>query len=230
MPESEGYKIEITPEVKNVEKVHTLNSPSQISPIMANNKVIPGSQNHAISYITNIRNRFKDDPETYRSFLRILNNYQKESKGIKEVLENVTQLLRDHPDLLAEFVFFLPVSVREKAKERLKKTGTAGQREQLILQFNKQEDEEAKAGLSNKQQENNSKVEIQRRQEDAVAAESLKRRQEEQTAALLQNQEDENAAEWRQSLFSQKREEIDLVKQLLHSEVGFSPSAATKYA
>ncbi len=185
MPESEQYKIEITPEVKNVEKLHTLNNPV-ISPIMVNNNVIPGSQNHAIRYVTNIRNRFKDNLETYRSFLRILHNYQKEPRGIKEVLENVSLLFRDHPDLLEEFVFFLPKSVREKEKERLTETGTATTQRLQREQLNTQEDEE-----------------IQR---------------------------NDDSAEWRQKLFSQKREDVDLVKQLLQSEVGFSPSNASKYA
>ena len=75
-------------------------------------------QQHAISYVTTIRNRFANEPgalhpsslpayhrsltpflprhenthtftETYRSFLKILHTYQKEQKGIKDVLEQV---------------------------------------------------------------------------------------------------------------------------------------------
>ena len=46
-------------------------------------------QQHAISYVTNIRNRFANEPETYRAFLKILHTYQKEQKGIKDVLEQV---------------------------------------------------------------------------------------------------------------------------------------------
>ena len=66
----------------------------------------------AITYVTRIRNRFVNEPETYRTFLKILHTYQKEQKGIKEVLEQVSELFADHPDLLAEFTHFLPDSVQ----------------------------------------------------------------------------------------------------------------------
>lgn len=76
-------------------------------------------QQHAISYVTTIRNRFSNEPETYRQFLKILHTYQKEQKGIKEVLEQVSHLFADHPDLLMEFTYFLPDAVQDQAKERL---------------------------------------------------------------------------------------------------------------
>lgn len=50
----------------------------------------------------------------HRSFLKILHTYQKEQKGIKEVLEQVSQLFADHPDLLMEFTYFLPDAVQEQ--------------------------------------------------------------------------------------------------------------------
>ena len=74
---------------------------------------------HAISYVTQIKRRFANDPNTYHSFLDILHTYQKEQRGIKEVLEQVAHLFQDHPDLLKEFTFFLPDAVQEQAKERL---------------------------------------------------------------------------------------------------------------
>lgn len=57
----------------------------------------------------------------FRSFLKILHTYQKEQKGIKEVLEQVSQLFADHPDLLMEFTYFLPDAVQDQAKERLER-------------------------------------------------------------------------------------------------------------
>ncbi|CAE7577781.1 SNL2, partial [Symbiodinium microadriaticum] len=53
------------------------------------------------------------------SFLKILHTYQREQKGIKDVLEQVSHLFEDHPDLLMEFTYFLPDAVQEQAKERL---------------------------------------------------------------------------------------------------------------
>ena len=52
---------------------------------------------HAISYVTTIKRRFANDPNTYHSFLEILHTYQKEQRGIKEVLEQVAHLFQDHP-------------------------------------------------------------------------------------------------------------------------------------
>jgi len=48
-----------------------------------------------------------------------LHTYQKEQRGIREVLEQVSSLFADHPDLLKEFTYFLPEAVQEQAKERL---------------------------------------------------------------------------------------------------------------
>jgi paired amphipathic helix protein Sin3a len=76
-------------------------------------------QQQAISYVTTIRNRFANETETYKQFLKILHTYQKEQKGIKDVLEQVSLLFADHPDLLMEFTYFLPDAVQEQAKERL---------------------------------------------------------------------------------------------------------------
>ncbi len=36
-----------------------------------------------------------------------------------DVLEQVSSLFADHPDLLKEFTYFLPDAVQEQAKERL---------------------------------------------------------------------------------------------------------------
>jgi len=97
-------------------------SPQQLPPPPQQPQQLPGQLvefDHAISYVTTIKRRFATDENTYRQFLEILHTYQKEQKGIKEVLEQVAHLFQDHPDLLKEFTFFLPDSVQEQAKERL---------------------------------------------------------------------------------------------------------------
>jgi histone deacetylase complex regulatory component SIN3 len=95
-------------------------------------------QAHAFHYVTKIRDRFTNEPETYRfilpccsfafspcslivscllpsrSFLKILHTYQKEQKNIKEVLEQVSHLFADHADLLMEFTYFLPDAVQDQ--------------------------------------------------------------------------------------------------------------------
>lgn len=74
---------------------------------------------HAINYVTTIKRRFASDPETYKKFLEILHTYQKEQRGIKEVLDDVSNLFEDHPDLLKEFTYFLPDAVQAQAKAQL---------------------------------------------------------------------------------------------------------------
>lgn len=80
----------------------------------------PGMEfDHAINYVTTIKKRFSSDPETYKKFLEILHTYQKEQRGIKEVLEEVSSLFSEHPDLLKEFTYFLPDAVQAEAKVQL---------------------------------------------------------------------------------------------------------------
>jgi hypothetical protein len=75
----------------------------------------------------------------FRSFLKILHTYQKEQKNIKEVLEQVSQLFADHPDLLMEFTYFLPDAVQEQAKERLERAARESEaRKSAKLQAQKQ--------------------------------------------------------------------------------------------
>uniref|UniRef100_A0A672K7B2 Paired amphipathic helix protein Sin3b n=1 Tax=Sinocyclocheilus grahami TaxID=75366 RepID=A0A672K7B2_SINGR len=79
----------------------------------------------AISYVNKIKNRFLDNPETYRAFLEILHTYQKEQLEVKEsrgrstggmtedeVFSKVASLFKGQEDLLAEFGQFLPDAKR----------------------------------------------------------------------------------------------------------------------
>ena len=74
-------------------------------------------QQRAIEYIDQIQNRFTNEPETYKSFLRISRTYQKEEKGIKDVLEQVSTLFADHIDLSMGFTYFLPDAVQDQARD-----------------------------------------------------------------------------------------------------------------
>ncbi|KAI9028606.1 hypothetical protein DFJ74DRAFT_659454 [Hyaloraphidium curvatum] len=68
----------------------------------------PVEFNHAINYVNKIKNRFQNEPETYKQFLEILQTYQKEQKPIQEVYNQVQILFKGAPDLLEEFKQFLP--------------------------------------------------------------------------------------------------------------------------
>ncbi|KAI9284465.1 hypothetical protein BC943DRAFT_347176 [Umbelopsis sp. AD052] len=72
------------------------------------NRRAPVEFNHAINYVNKIKNRFGNDPETYKQFLEILQTYQKEQKPIQEVYAQVQILFKDATDLLGEFKQFLP--------------------------------------------------------------------------------------------------------------------------
>lgn len=74
---------------------------------------------HAINYVTTIKKRFATEPDIYKKFLEILHTYQKEQRGIKEVLDEGSVLFADHPDLLKEFTYFLPDAVQAQAKAQL---------------------------------------------------------------------------------------------------------------
>lgn len=80
---------------------------------------VPLEFDHAINYVTTIKRRFASEPGTYQKFLEILHTYQKEQRGIKEVLDEVSDLFDDHPDLLKEFTYFLPDAVQAQAKIQL---------------------------------------------------------------------------------------------------------------
>eukprot|EP00588_Corethron_pennatum_P025458 CAMPEP_0194324768 /NCGR_PEP_ID=MMETSP0171-20130528/28845_1 /TAXON_ID=218684 /ORGANISM="Corethron pennatum, Strain L29A3" /LENGTH=486 /DNA_ID=CAMNT_0039083743 /DNA_START=384 /DNA_END=1844 /DNA_ORIENTATION=- len=76
---------------------------------------------HAINYVTTVKHRFANDPDNYEAFLEILQKYQKEQRGAKEVLDDVSELFSDHPDLLKEFTLFLPGAVQAQAKAQIDK-------------------------------------------------------------------------------------------------------------
>ncbi|EGF99814.1 uncharacterized protein MELLADRAFT_94093 [Melampsora larici-populina 98AG31] len=70
--------------------------------------VKPLEFNHAITYVNKIKNRYSSDPKTYQTFLDILQTYQRDAKPIQEVYEQVNHLFREEPDLMVEFMQFLP--------------------------------------------------------------------------------------------------------------------------
>ena len=80
---------------------------------------VPVEFDHAINYVTTIKRTFANDPDTYKKFLEILHTYQKEQRGIKEVLDEVSVLFADHPVLLKDFTYFLPDAVQQQAKLQL---------------------------------------------------------------------------------------------------------------
>lgn len=73
-----------------------------------NDKRPPVEFNHAITYVNKIKQRFSNDPDTYKQFLEILQTYQREQRPIQDVYAQVTTLFENAKDLLDEFKQFLP--------------------------------------------------------------------------------------------------------------------------
>lgn len=93
--------------------------PAPPPPPNAADPSVPVEFDHAINYVTTIKRTFANDPDTYKKFLEILHTYQKEQRGIKEVLDEVSVLFADHPVLLKDFTYFLPDAVQQQAKMQL---------------------------------------------------------------------------------------------------------------
>ena len=62
----------------------------------------------AISYVKKVKHRFANDSESYKTFLAALHSFHKDQKTVNEVYSQVTRLFKDDPDLLEEFMQFLP--------------------------------------------------------------------------------------------------------------------------
>ena len=115
-----GYKIECVSDDGSVRYGQGLMTPqlTQLGSVMRaevqhQHQPPPPAFDHAISYVTKIRSRFRDDDDhangTYKTFLEILHTYQQGVNTSKtSVLDKVTTLFKDHPDLLREFTYFLP--------------------------------------------------------------------------------------------------------------------------
>eukprot|EP01116_Phalansterium_solitarium_P012704 TRINITY_DN2922_c0_g1_i2.p1 TRINITY_DN2922_c0_g1~~TRINITY_DN2922_c0_g1_i2.p1 ORF type:complete len:630 (+),score=297.28 TRINITY_DN2922_c0_g1_i2:1-1890(+) len=65
----------------------------------------------ALDYLDRVKARFADQPGVYGRYLEILKSFKYGKHSIAEVLQEVTNLFREHPDLLADFKNFLPSSV-----------------------------------------------------------------------------------------------------------------------
>lgn len=77
----------------------------------------------AISYVKKIKHRFSNNPDVYKTFLAALHSYHKEQKTIFEVYMEVANLFSEHPDLLEEFVLFLPENEATLITSRLAQSG-----------------------------------------------------------------------------------------------------------
>ena len=62
----------------------------------------------AIGFVTSIKERFVDSPDTFNEFLETLRRFREEQKSIREVFETVADLFGPNKDLLSQFREFIP--------------------------------------------------------------------------------------------------------------------------
>jgi len=85
----------------------------------------------ALTYNMRLKVRLAKEPETYNKFLGIVQGYEREQRTMKEVLEEIPALFSEHPDLLRDFIYFLPDHVQAEAKSKIE--GVAKEAEARIL-------------------------------------------------------------------------------------------------
>ncbi|CDF33229.1 unnamed protein product [Chondrus crispus] len=66
----------------------------------------------AIEFVTTIKERFSDDPDTFNKFLNALSRFRDKQTSIREVFDVVACLFGPHKDLLLKFQEFLPAISR----------------------------------------------------------------------------------------------------------------------
>ena len=125
-----------------------------------NQKGTPGQPfgfDHAISYVTKIKRRFAEKPATYREFLDILHLYKEQEQSIEGVLDSVSELFKNEPDLLREFAYFLPEAVQEQAKARLNLAVVRGQGKKSKQKSKAKDLKKDKSGKSSSREKQRSK-------------------------------------------------------------------------
>ena len=132
----------------------------------------PPEFDHAIGYVTKIKGRFGGDPSTYREFLEILHSYQKQKESIKDVLDKVSVLFQDHPDLLQDFTYFLPDAVQPQAKERLSRAAARSRERQAAARLDAERAREADRSATRNRQmrymEDRDRAEMERERQRAA--------------------------------------------------------------
>ncbi|KAI7966929.1 hypothetical protein MJO29_000206 [Puccinia striiformis f. sp. tritici] len=117
MDPSDNSKLPDAPEPTKPNKF-TSPQPNPIRPNSTHNQALAQPQpnlngkpvefNYAINYVNKIKHRFIDQPEIYKTFLEILQTYQRDGMPIDSVYVKVTKLFSNAVDLLDEFKQFLP--------------------------------------------------------------------------------------------------------------------------
>ncbi|KAJ3430596.1 sin3b-related [Anaeramoeba flamelloides] len=66
------------------------------------------SVDDALLYLDEVRQKFSEDPQVYEKFLTIMKEFKDQTIDTPEVISRVTQLFKNHKDLILKFNQFLP--------------------------------------------------------------------------------------------------------------------------
>ncbi|KAJ3332840.1 Transcriptional regulatory protein sin3 [Blyttiomyces sp. JEL0837] len=72
----------------------------------------PVEFNDAIGYVAKVKTQYEDTPEVYKSFLEILQEYQKQGLKIRVVVDRILILFEGNTDLILGFNAFLPTGCK----------------------------------------------------------------------------------------------------------------------
>ncbi|KAI5626266.1 paired amphipathic helix protein Sin3a isoform X2 [Silurus asotus] len=70
----------------------------------------------ALSYLDQVKFQSRDQPQVYNDFLDIMKEFKSRSINIPGVIIRVSQLFKDHPDLIMSFNTFLPPGYRTEVQ------------------------------------------------------------------------------------------------------------------
>ncbi|KAK9448081.1 uncharacterized protein V1518DRAFT_419605 [Limtongia smithiae] len=115
--DSYAYPADTLAQANTMSQLHAVANGSRQSSAQPEQKRVGGPVefNHAITYVNKIKNRFATQPDIYKSFLEILQTYQREQRPIGDVYDQVKTLFTDAPDLLDDFKQFLPEAAQQRS-------------------------------------------------------------------------------------------------------------------
>ncbi|KAH7330141.1 hypothetical protein BKA65DRAFT_508616 [Rhexocercosporidium sp. MPI-PUGE-AT-0058] len=91
----------------------------------------------AMDYISEVQNRFADDPAVYQQFIKLLTDSQKDpgTKSTAKAEQSIKILFSNHPDLIEGFQQFLPAEGTRKEEEVTPQSPSSDRQRQLLKVF-----------------------------------------------------------------------------------------------
>lgn len=95
----------------------TQQQPTQQPPNAAISSIKKEELEPAVKFIQKIRTRFSHEPEVFKTFLEIVDEFQSERKSLSELYKQINNLFAGHLDVIEDFKKFLPEQFEASAAE-----------------------------------------------------------------------------------------------------------------